>query len=544
MADKKGEDFDVKEQEDQVTEEDFDRIFTRENDVEQARAERYPWGTPPDKIDESKITETIEADVAIIGGGISGLAVAARCAQYGEKVVVVEKYHGLVARGAHIATIGSHVQDELGVHIDKKQFARDWMRICGSRVNEDLLWLYINKSRDAFEWLFDMGEGAVDAALCSYYKGPDFTEYPGTHVIFQKPDCHRYKHNGGAILYCEMLEKTALDGGARIDRNTRAKYLEKDDSGRVVSFVAQDKDGNYKRYVGKKAVVLATGDFGADQEMIRVFNPIGLVPNRNGYQPAGLNTGDGHKMAYWVGAEYEKHPIALSMHLIAYSLYSFTFLHVNREGNRYMNEDTWVQAKAIRTMMQPKGDWAWSIFDKNWFEDVGRTNDIVGGQFNEPLVTMYGDTWKEDNGIDKTIERYVKRGICCKADTLEELAEQMDVPVDNFLATVKRYNELYEMGDDVDYGKRSELLTAIKEPPFYALKFGPALLNFHGGVIIDTKMRVLDSDNKPIPGLLAVGNVSGGLYGVDYPLLLNGNSHGRAITWGREAADTIHNGEC
>ena len=524
-------------------EEGFDRIFTKENEVEAARAERYPWGTPPDKIDESLITDTVEADVVIIGGGISGLATAARCTQYGEKVVVVEKHHGLVARGAHIATIGSSVQDAMGIEIDKKQFARDWMRICGSRVDERLLWLYINKSRDAFEWLLEIGGDDVEAAVCSMYKGPDFTEYPGTHVIFQKPESTRFKNKGGAILYCEMLQSVVLEGGNRIDRNTRAQYLEKDENGRVVSFVAQNKEGEYIRYVGKKAVVLATGDFGADQEMIRVFNPIGLVPNRNGYSPAGLNTGDGHKMAYWAGAEYEKHPIALSMHLIAYALYSFTFLHVNREGNRYMNEDTWVQAKAIRTLMQPRGDWAFSIFDKHWFDQVGATNDIVGGQFNEPMVAMYGDSWRDDNGIDKAIERYVERGLCAKADTLEELAEQMEVPVENFVATVKRYNELVELGEDVDYGKRSELLTPIVDPPFYGLKFGPALLNFHGGVIIDPQMRVLDADNKPIPGLMAVGNVSGGLYGVDYPLLLNGNSHGRAITWGREAADTIERGE-
>ena len=115
----------------------------------------------------------------------------------------------------------------------------------------------------------------------------------------------------------------------------------------------------------------------------------------------------------------------------------------------------------------------------------------------------------------------------------------MDVPVENLVATVNRYNELCKMGKDVDYGKRSEMLTTITEPPFYALKWGPALLNVHGGLIIDTGMHVLDSESKPIPGLFAVGNVAGGLYGVDYPLLLNGNSHCRAITWALEAAESI-----
>ena len=108
---------------------------------------------------------------------------------------------------------------------------------------------------------------------------------------------------------------------------------------------------------------------------------------------------------------------------------------------------------------------------------------------------------------------------------------------------MKRYNELYEQGEDTDFGKRAELLTSITEPPFYALKWGPALLNVHGGMITDLNMRILDRDNRPIPGLYAVGNTAGGLYGVDYPLLWNGNSHSRAITWARQAVQTIHDTE-
>ena len=77
----------------------------------------------------------------------------------------MEKYRGLVAHGAHIASVGSRIQKENGVIIDKKQFARDWMRICGSRVDEDLLWLFINRSEEAFEWLLECGGGHVDAVL-------------------------------------------------------------------------------------------------------------------------------------------------------------------------------------------------------------------------------------------------------------------------------------------------------------------------------------------------------------------------------------------
>lgn len=509
-----------------------------------AREARYPWGTPPPKVDEALIQETVTADVAIIGGGISGLATGARCVQLGQSVVVVEKFKGLVAHGAHIASVGSKIQRENGVFIDKRQFARDWMRICGSRVNEDLLWLYVNKSEEAWEWLLETGGEAVEGKLFGgYYKGPDFTEYPGTHFIVQKPGYHVYKNSKTAYLACEIMEKVILDGGYRIDRNNRALYLEKDETGRVVSFVARDNDGVHRRYVGKKAVVLATGDIAGDREMLKYFAPLGLRAAHNGYYPAGLNTGDGHKMAYWAGAEYEQHDWAISLHLIAYSLFAFFFLHVNEQGRRYMNEDTWVQAKAIRTLEQPDGRWAFSVFDSRWVDQVRYLSPINGGQFCEPLQAVYGQGWSDDNGIEKAIDKYVEDGVCCKADTLEELAAQMGVPEDTFLATVARYNELYRKQCDEDYGKRTALLTPIDKPPYYALKFGPSLLDVFGGVITDVKLRVLDADSKPIPGLLAVGMIAGGLYGVDYPLLFNGNSHGRCLTWARQAAETIANGE-
>ena len=514
------------------------------------------WAVAPEKIPEEQIAETVSTEVLIIGGGISGMAAGARCTDLGLQCIILEKYHGIVGRGAHIACVDSKVMRELGVSIDKKQFARDWMRISGSRVNEDLLWLYLNNCSEAVEWLTDLG--GEDVELCLFggrYKGPDFTEYDGTHYLVERPGHDRYRNRAGSYLMCEILQDHCLEGeGNQIIRRTRAQYLEKDENGRVVSCVAVGEDGTYRRFVGRKAVILATGDIGSNPDMLKTFCPIGLVPKRNWYLPRvpdpdhpgekiGLNTGDGHRMAYWAGGQFDTPSWALSLHLLAYSLFVFFFLYVNREGKRFMNEDTWVQAKAIRCMMQPRGDFAYTVFDSKWFQELGERIEISGGQFTEPLIVRYGDKWSPDNGIDKQIEKYVEQGTCFKADTLEELAEKMEVPVETFKATVARYNELYKMGDDVDYGKRAELLTSIEKPPFYALKWGPALLTVFGGMLTDTEMRVLDKDSKPIPGLYAVGNVAGGLYGVDYPLLWNGNSHSRCLVWAREAVKSIKTNE-
>ncbi|MDR1822018.1 MAG: FAD-binding protein [Oscillospiraceae bacterium] len=517
---------------------DFFRIDSRENPSNGYEGKHYSWQTPPETVAEDKIARTEEADVVIVGGGISGLAAAARCGELGLSVILVEKMSGLVAHGAHIATLGSKTMRENGVSIDKKQFARDWIRICGSRVNEDLLWLYMNKSEEALDWLLELGgENVVCLLYGGNYRGPDFTEYAGTHVVMRSDSC-KYKF-GGALLMCEILQETALNHGAKLYRKTSAKYIEKA-NGRCSGVIAENADGETVRYAAKKAVILATGDIGGNPELLEKFCPLGLIPKKNGSFPVGSNTGEGHMMGYWAGGAFENAPWALSLHLITYALYTFFFMHVNRQGKRFMNEDTWVQAKAIRCLMQKDGDWAFSVFDSRWYADVTRLAQFAGGQFTDPLLALYGDRWdNEKNDTRRALDNYVEKGLAFKADTIEELAEKMGVPAENLRNTVDRYNENYDMGDDRDYGKRTQLLTPIREAPFYAIKWGPALLTVFGGLLTDTDMRVLDDNKDVVPGLYAVGNVAGGLYGVDYPLLLNGNSHGRALVWARQAAADI-----
>ena len=104
------------------------------------------------------------------------------------------------------------------------------------------------------------------------------------------------------------------------------------------------------------------------------------------------------------------------------------------------------------------------------------------------------------------MQEYIGSGKAFQADTLEELAEKMDVPYENLKATVDRYNELCALGDDPDFGKRPELLTTIVKPPFTAVKMGASLLDVMGGCLTNTELNVLDADYQPIPGLYAIGN--------------------------------------
>ena len=129
----------------------MDFIESEKNNTEDVRENAYrdcAWAKEPEKIPEDQIAETLETEVLVIGGGIAGMACGARCTDLGLRCIIIEKYHGIVARGAHIACTDSPVMRKYGVTIDKKQFARDWMHICGSRVNEELLWLYINNCSD------------------------------------------------------------------------------------------------------------------------------------------------------------------------------------------------------------------------------------------------------------------------------------------------------------------------------------------------------------------------------------------------------------
>jgi hypothetical protein len=217
------------------------------------------------------------------------------------------------------------------------------------------------------------------------------------------------------------------------------------------------------------------------------------------------------------------------LHPQAYHLASYCFLFVANNGKRFMNEDNFIQGKGI-AMLRRHMTYAWSIMDGDWREKVPQTLEYGGGLF-----------WGRDHAPDEEdfdaeyaeslITRSRGAGYVCEADTPEELAAQMGVPADNFVETLRRHNENAAKGRDEDFGKRPELLQPIRKPPFTALKWGVALLNVFGGMLTDTQMRVIRPDCSAIPGLYAVGNAAGGFYGVDYPLLMNGNSFGRALTW-------------
>ncbi len=509
-----------------------------EGKASEKSTEGHSWSVAPDPIPESDITETVDADIVIVGGGIAGVTCALRAAELGLKAVVVEKMSQPSGRGGGYAGYQTKGMTEAGImNASKTDILERWIRICGNRVKPELIMLYLDRSGEVIDWAADMAAGKLTfTPMLTAYRGELYKEEQGWNLCLATEEFADKPEDMTNIVF--YLWKKSEELGVSYYFDSPAVQLEKDDSDRVVAAVADTPDG-YRRFVGTKGIVLATGDISGDPEMVEAYgDPLAKKAPVNLYTPAGANTGDGHKMAMWAGGHMEPTPICTMMHPNHYTKQCYFYLYVNADGKRFMNEDTYIQAKSLNILEQPGGDYAWSVFDSKWPTEVPASLKYGGGQFWDNMRRNPGSEWNQQTA-QGIIDDAVKNNMGFICDTLEELADAMDVDQETFLAEVKEYNDLVAAGEDTRYHKRRELLTSISQPPYYALKFGPSLLCMPGGIEIDTKLRVLDEDNSPVAGLYAIGNCSGGRYAIDYPLIINGNSHGSAMTWGYVAAEEI-----
>jgi fumarate reductase flavoprotein subunit len=321
-----------------------------------------------------------------------------------------------------------------------------------------------------------------------------------------------------------MLEGAAKTAGADIHYSTPAEQLVKDASGRVTGVVAKNAEGAYVKFTADKAVILSTGDYGNNPEMIQAYCPRAAEVDMNVYAPP-VNTGDGHKMGLWIGAAMQgETPHTPMVHNLGAAPFSGNpFLRINIEGLRYENEDVPIPYMANSAQLQP-GHKTWTIYDASFAEDL----PMMGTSFSRTnVMSDYTQT-----SMDTAIEN----GSLFKADTLDELAGKLGVPVEAFKATVTRYNELAAKGSDDDFGKSAEMMTGIDTAPFYAAYNSLALLVVLGGLAVNNKFQVLDTEHKVISCLYAAGNTAGGFFANDYPVIVPGLSHSRAWTTGRLAA--------
>ena len=259
---------------------------------------------------------------------------------------------------------------------------------------------------------------------------------------------------------------------------------------------------------------------------------------------------DGHKMGMWAGGVMQDGPLPTALHPQAYSMFHGPFMFVNKNGKRFFNEATWVQAKSLQMLDQPDA-MAFSVFDSNFPTDVADSLQYGGGMFWD-LLTRSVDVEFDPQAVLDLVESEAQQGkdvlgnemavTAWKCDTLEELADALgfdETAKADFLDQVERYNAACEAGEDDEFAKEAHFLYPIKQAPFYATKAGPCLLAVVGGLKVNTDLAVIDANGDAIPGLYAIGNTSGGTYAVDYPINVCANSNGRCLTWGWLVGKTV-----
>lgn len=495
-------------------------------------AGKHTWEVKPEPITD--IAETVDTEVLVIGAGYSGTCCALNAAENGTKVTLVEKDnvpngHGVGGTGA----VGSRVLDEMGIKLDKSLEMERWVSTCGGRCRESLVGKWFRESERCMNWLLDVAES--DGAKCMVTVGSRSAAHPEADCYHMISGGQTTNDNLSIANYIEYLfiAKAEETGNFELVYNSPAVQLVQDDSGKVTGAICETDNG-YVQYNASKGVVLATGDVSYNDEYINEFAPIANKVAKRLCSDQG-NVGDGHNMAAWVGGAFQDGPWPTMMHPQAAAMFHGPFLFVNPDGKRFMNEATWVQGKCVGTMVNGGYDHCWSIFDANFEADNTASLEYGGGMFWDsfrPVGSSYADASAShaatvEKGVTDDPENYKK------ADTLEELLSQLDVDAATAKATIERYNELCESGEDTDFYKESHFLFPIKQGPFYATRVAPGLLAVVGGIHISDNFEVLDAENNPIEGLYAIGNCSGDMYAYDYPINVQGNSHGRCLVEGK-----------
>ncbi len=480
----------------------------------------------PEPIAEDDVKETIEADIVVVGGGISGAVAAATAAEAGKKVVVLQKAETALSHGSGAAAWNSKAQRECGADFDPWEAVIEWTRQGENRADLDLLKTWIYNSGPTMDWataLTDAVEG-VGPVMMIYM--PDM-QYPDQ---FNKcfPTVHMW--TGQMQALAQWLLDYAEENGAEVRYSTPAVQLVRDDdnTGRVSAAIGKTDSGDYLKATAADGVILAAGDYGNNPAMRAEYLPHaeGL---KSAYTRPDVNTGDGQLMGMWVGGFMQLAPHCSNIHYdppidvpdIGGS--GIPWLFVNKNGKRFCNEDMQYGQLYAQDMNQP--DYMhFQVFDDNFrtdWEDMGS-----GMMKKEPPVDIVA-----------SIEAGVEKGDVYTGETIEALAESMGVPADALAATVERYNALCDAGYDDDYGKQAGRLKPVRQAPFYAVARKPGVLCTLNGIVTNGECQALDANREVIEGLYVVGNCQGNFFGgLEHQMVIPGMSLGRAMTTGRVAA--------
>lgn len=463
--------------------------------------------------------EELAADVVVIGAGGAGMAAAVTANQDGKSVIVIEKTANMGGNTALAGGALNAVDDGSETALarnDSVEFHYEQTYEGGDKQGDpELVRTLVENAWDGVEWLKSLGMEFQDGV---------FTVTGGMWERAHKPV--EPEGSGFFKTYKGYMEK---NDGITVIYNTKAEHLIAED-GVVTGVVCTGETGNTVTVKANNGVVLATGGFGQNVEMREKYNAEAnqwptldeTIPSTN----TTAITGDGIAMATEVGAELVQMGNIQLLPLgdpqtgslsgnIEHAVESRIF--VNREGKRFVNEG-------------------------------GRRDEMTLALFEQPDTTMYivmdsdgYPTGDEVNNFNETINDLVAAGRAYKADTLEELAEQIGVPAENLTATIEEYNR-HCLGGDLEgqadeFGRTlftdtDKVNNGINDGPFYAAERVPTVHHTMGGVKINTNTEVIDTEGNVIPGLYAAGEVTGGIHGSNR---LGGNALTDTVVFGRIA---------
>ena len=447
-----------------------------------------------------KEEKTVETDIVIIGAGGAGMAAAIMAHQAGMNFVILEKMP-YVGGNTTKATGGmnaaeTHYQKEQGIEDSKALFAADTMK-GGHAKNDPLLVATLaNSSAEAIDWLDSIG---ADLPKISFSGGASVNRI------------HAPADGSGVGNYLvDRFSAKLAELGVDVMLNTKATELLADAEGKICGVKAEGPDALYT--FSCKAVILASGGFGANEDMYTQYRPDlkGTVTTN-----APGATGDGIVMAQALGAdlvdigEIQLHPTVeqTTSMLITESVRGDGAILVNQAGVRFTNELLTRDAVSAAELAQ-EGQYAYILFDQNLRDHL------------------------------KAIEKYVKADLTKQADTIEGLAEQLGIDPAVLAKTLADWNEVVKNQRDPEFGRTTGMNADLTTPPYYAIKIAPGIHHTMGGVKIDVAAQVINTEGKPIPGLFAAGEVTGGVHGGNR---LGGNAVADIVIFGRIAAQSAIN---
>jgi flavocytochrome c len=453
-------------------------------------------------------------DVVVIGSGAAGLSAALTAAELGASVLIAEA-EDVVGGSSRLSSgmmmaAGTAQQRAIGIADSPENLFREYMQLNQWQVDAGLARRLAFESGPAVEWLAELGVHFHDTLS---FGGEE-----------SQPRNHLPVGMGAEIV--ENLHRAADRAGVEIALRRRIDRLLVEDG--AVTGVAVGADE-----LRAGAVIVASGGFGANVEKLRQYYP---APTEAGdwmwYMGAGGSQGDALDLATQVGAQIAGMGRGLSFLTPNFVReYEATLpgwiLMVNAQGRRFCDET--VGYGVLDHLARAQGGRAFVIFDEASRQAAPAGKPAAYRQSNPSMPGRKSPNWN-----DEMVAQMAEKGALARSDSVAELAGLLQLPVENVVGSVERYNRLVADGEDRDYLKASEFLRPIATPPFYGAELRWATIALTSvGLRIDAEARVLTDTSAVIPGLFAAGECTGGVLGDVY--VGSGNSYSNCVVFGRIA---------